>query len=644
VAPSLSHLATNGVGASAATPSKLTLDSLTITMKLDILDVLSSPNEWYVGIVIRLDPARGARVHFEGFSESYDTWIKPRDFDWRLRPASGTARTGQLVPDPVNYEGSPAMGASPRDTKSPRKVLETPSRNENEPVEDAVRFARGIPPFDAVGRLSTVRDGQIDLGVQPPSTVPDTRICRLCYVPSDLDEEQEGRLIFDPITKNWNHVNCLLWSAEVNEIEGGTLDACNSAQSRGRNLKCTRCGKYGGTIGCERKCTNSYHFKCALLEDGLFTKDKKFYCKLHKTTAPTNSQIPSFKVARRVLTNVSVLDSVPNGMYMRIGALSVDNVGEIEYERAAFHTESLVFPVNYRATRVFWSPANVLTRALYTMEIIDGGDRPLFRITVSQPKLVFQADSVAAVFTQVLARIREQREKYSLVRPVFAKNFAETFFGLNYPTVVKLIEGLPHMAWCKDYVFQYRKDLEKTRKETLVRENPKGCARSEEVVRRRNGFEGNFAFLTSGQVGTVARVGDDENESSQVTQFSATASGRVKRLPLAMQYRELQNKKEAYRVGNSSIHSKGLFAVKPFQTEEMVIEYIGEVVGQKVADKREKIYEHKGIGTYMFRLDYDRIIDATFAGNEARFINHSCSVGLSLSPPLLLLLQRIGLG
>ncbi len=36
----------------------------------------------------------------------------------------------------------------------------------------------------------------------------------------------------------------------------------------------------------------------------------------------------------------------------------------------------------------------------------------------------------------------------------------------------------------------------------------------------------------------------------------------------------------------------------------MVIEYIGEVVRQKVADHREKGYEKRGIGSsYMFRID-----------------------------------------
>ena len=66
----------------------------------------------------------------------------------------------------------------------------------------------------------------------------------------------------------------------------------------------------------------------------------------------------------------------------------------------------------------------------------------------------------------------------------------------------------------------------------------------------------------------------------------------------------------------------------------MVIEYVGEVVRQTIADEREKRYEAAGIGSsYLFRVDHDYIIDATHRGGLARFINHCCDVSFVCALP-----------
>ena len=63
--------------------------------------------------------------------------------------------------------------------------------------------------------------------------------------------------------------------------------------------------------------------------------------------------------------------------------------------------------------------------------------------------------------------------------------------------------------------------------------------------------------------------------------------------------------------------------------KEIVIEYVGEKIRDPVADKREVLYEKLGIGDcYLFRLDKDYIIDATYFGSKARYINHSCDPNL----------------
>jgi len=59
-----------------------------------------------------------------------------------------------------------------------------------------------------------------------------------------------------------------------------------------------------------------------------------------------------------------------------------------------------------------------------------------------------------------------------------------------------------------------------------------------------------------------------------------------------------------------------------------MIEYIGEIVRPPISDIRERrIYNSLvGAGTYMFRIDDERVIDATRAGSIAHLINHSCEV------------------
>ena len=85
------------------------------------------------------------------------------------------------------------------------------------------------------------------------------------------------------------------------------------------------------------------------------------------------------------------------------------------------------------------------------------------------------------------------------------------------------------------------------------------------------------------------------------------------------------------KFARSAIHDWGLFALEPIAGDEMVIEYVGQVVRSIVADRREKEYESVGIGSsYMFRVDTEGIIDATRCGNLARFVNHSCNVSYYL--------------
>ncbi|KAH7296178.1 hypothetical protein KP509_26G012000 [Ceratopteris richardii] len=82
-------------------------------------------------------------------------------------------------------------------------------------------------------------------------------------------------------------------------------------------------------------------------------------------------------------------------------------------------------------------------------------------------------------------------------------------------------------------------------------------------------------------------------------------------------------------VYKSSIHALGLYTSESIMKGEMVVEYVGEIIGLRVADKREANYltngklQYRG-AFYLFRIDEEHIIDATCKGGIARFANHSC--------------------
>lgn len=118
--------------------------------------------------------------------------------------------------------------------------------------------------------------------------------------------------------------------------------------------------------------------------------------------------------------------------------------------------------------------------------------------------------------------------------------------------------------------------------------------------------------------------------SEEIRRRSATtpADARMGRdLPLSSQYRIMKSGPPRAVVGHSQIHEWGLFATSTLEEGTIVIEYVGELIRQRIADLREVRYDEEGLGSvYMFKLDEEFVIDASKRGNIGRFINHSCDV------------------
>ncbi|MDQ2767551.1 MAG: SET domain-containing protein-lysine N-methyltransferase [Gemmatimonadota bacterium] len=72
------------------------------------------------------------------------------------------------------------------------------------------------------------------------------------------------------------------------------------------------------------------------------------------------------------------------------------------------------------------------------------------------------------------------------------------------------------------------------------------------------------------------------------------------------------------------MHGNGAFALKTIRKGTRLVEYVGESISPDESDKRYDDTDVKNHHTFLFSVDKRKVIDATFGGNEARFINHSC--------------------
>lgn len=173
----------------------------------------------------------------------------------------------------------------------------------------------------------------------------------------------------------------------------------------------------------------------------------------------------------------------------------------------------------------------------------------------------------------------------------------------------------------------------KKRKRDDMRVHATGCARTEGFYKISAHEKAKYKYhhtrsLTNTSPSTNAPI-------TKMQGLSREARSNQRRLLTAfgtdtdsdlLKFNQLKFRKKQIKFAKSSIHDWGLFAMEPIAADEMVIEYVGQMVRPSVADIRERKYEAIGIGSsYLFRIDLETIIDATKCGNLARFINHSCN-------------------
>ncbi|EMC91362.1 hypothetical protein BAUCODRAFT_80239 [Baudoinia panamericana UAMH 10762] len=176
----------------------------------------------------------------------------------------------------------------------------------------------------------------------------------------------------------------------------------------------------------------------------------------------------------------------------------------------------------------------------------------------------------------------------------------------------------------KSKYLPHRIKVQKAREErqALAKANPAAAVEAAKLAAAEK--SASTATSRSNRVNNRRLVNDINLQKQAIV--ASTTSTAERDIDVAVRFNQLKKRKKLVKFDRSAIHGWGLYAEENITVNDLIIEYVGEKVRQKVADLRELRYEKQGVGSsYLFRMMDDEIVDATKKGGIARFINHSCS-------------------
>ncbi|XP_028516833.1 histone-lysine N-methyltransferase trr [Exaiptasia diaphana] len=412
----------------------------------------------------------------------------------------------------------------------------------------------------------------------------DTRQCTLCSGTGDGDPEGPSRLLNLDVDV-WVHLNCALWSLEVYETLNGALMNVGSAIKRGNAT----------TMLCEE----------------------------HKPSDDNEHRLPSYAVFRKVFINrdeiqqiarTAITSSASNVSYKK-RCIS----GTVYVEKTVL---VIVMMVGFKTIRYYWSMKDVRKRCQYYCTVEDVNGMPSFTIR-TEDNSCFKGISPKDAWNQILLPIQSLRKDSNSLNLWPSYITGEDLFGLTEQYVLRIIESMPGVDYMQGYNMRYGPS---PIMELPLAVNPTGSARSEPHVRSRFKTRTRAIRNTSGSTVSTSRP-SRANAATPQQSTDDTNSPYMKHFVYskASQYRKLKSEwRQNVVLGRSNIQGLGLFANREIEPNSMVIEYIGSIIRNEVANRKESIYESQNRGIYMFRMDNDAVIDATMAGGPARYINHSC--------------------
>ncbi|ORZ21197.1 hypothetical protein BCR42DRAFT_407046 [Absidia repens] len=134
---------------------------------------------------------------------------------------------------------------------------------------------------------------------------------------------------------------------------------------------------------------------------------------------------------------------------VEIDSWTVVDLGTAVYDRPAYHNQRYIYPVNYTVRKWYRSMVDAKSDTQYTCRILDNGREPKFEVTADDCPMTYSGPTPTTVWTIIVRRafaIRNQEYGHNPVGP--------DFFGLRKNTIAKMIQDLPNVDKCTQYVWQ----------------------------------------------------------------------------------------------------------------------------------------------------------------------------------------------
>jgi len=147
--------------------------------------------------------------------------------------------------------------------------------------------------------------------------------------------------------------------------------------------------------------------------------------------------------SRSVIRDVPRDDEGKPILPYQIKGITILNLGSIVWDRPAFSSRNYIWPVGFKSQRRLPSVKRSGEYVIYTSEIIDGGNAPIFQVTpADDSNLVMKHTTSSGVWCEMLKLIKK--------KPTVSVSGPE-MFGFSDNTIKMLIQELPNARKCKSY-------------------------------------------------------------------------------------------------------------------------------------------------------------------------------------------------